>query len=403
MSQSPHNESSFPEHSPLSTTEQEINEIERIPVFGNYRRWGLAGSLEEVHDDLRKDSGLRTSFLRVLKELATEGYVEINDLKLRADIIAQLDDFGKITTPPQADYDPGFYEEVEEPDKEGRFFISKTPMKSGGMAEIFIGWDRRMGRAIAAKKVKKNPNLTPQQEAKEQRDFEIEAKTQARAEGSSVPIYHYLVTPDGQAWMIMSLVNAERDEFLNTVLKENSQLSPERAADIVLGLAHKIDLHEEQHFAQSDIKPANIVISKDPVNADPRFIDFGVSVWEGQVKEELTGTVPYMAPERFSNEEYNLLRAEIFSLGIVAYEMIAGEKLFPGKDMIQVANRIINDEFTLKHHPALRALCIRSGISEDEMEKIFKKVLAKDPYERYDTATEFAQAFRDLIASRQTS
>jgi serine/threonine-protein kinase len=186
----------------------------------------------------------------------------------------------------------------------------------------------------------------------------------------------------GQLWFTMPLVEGEN---LYERLQRERQLAPAEALRIATEVAGALAYAHEQGVVHRDIKPDNIMVSGDQV----LVADFGVARAVSEVQEKLTatgmtvGTPTYMSPEQASGDKMIDGRSDIFALGCVLYEMLAGEP--PFKDP--------NPQTTLmlRFMGPPRPLRPMIPIPEHVGAAIIR-ALAKDPAERFATAAEFAEA-----------
>ncbi|MDT3681306.1 MAG: serine/threonine-protein kinase [Truepera sp.] len=153
--------------------------------------------------------------------------------------------------------------------------------------------------------------------------------------------------------------------------------------DVAAGLAHT---HERQ-ILHRDVKPANVFLT---ASGDAKLGDFGTGVFMGDDGEERVGTAFYMAPEVFEGNSAGV-RSDIYSLGVLAYEVIAGERPFVGAsyDALMVAHRTSAPK-------DLRAL--RPGLAI-EVVRVVSHAMMRDPARRYESARDFATALAKATGS----
>jgi serine/threonine-protein kinase len=178
---------------------------------------------------------------------------------------------------------------------------------------------------------------------------------------------------------------------LDTLLIEKDVVPLEQAYQIILGVASGLAYVHKQNILHRDIKPANVYLDGEGV---PKLADFGTGVYLNEHQEERAGTVYYMAPEIFLGEPSSL-QSDVYSLGVLAYEVLTHRRPFDGDDYENVKNAHL---FSVADNPTR----YREGLDK-RLNKVFAKVLAKDPIERYKTVAEFGKAFQAAISSQDVS
>jgi serine/threonine protein kinase len=186
------------------------------------------------------------------------------------------------------------------------------------------------------------------------------------------------------AFMVMELV---RGRTLRDVVADRGPLRPHEGARIVAQIAAALDAAHEAGVIHCDVKPANVIVDQ---QGTAKLTDFGIArAARGPREHELIGTARYIAPERIEGKAPTE-RSDVYSLGLVAYELIAGRP--PNAEM--------ETEDLLRVRLDGRAPSLRSsrvGINE-EIDRVVAKALARDPQDRYASAGAFA---RDLLAASQ--
>jgi len=238
----------------------------------------------------------------------------------------------------------------------------------GGMGEVYLAEDTKLDRKIALKFLPKE--LTREDDAKQR--FVQEARAAARLDHPKIcSIYEIDETQDGQMFMVMAFYDGQ-------TLKDKIASRPlplAEAIDITIQIAEGLKKAHENEIVHRDIKPANILITKDNT---VKILDFGLAKLKGQTKltknGTTLGTVAYMSPEQAQGENVDH-RTDIWSLGVVLYEMITGQLPFKGEYEQAILYSIMNEE-----PEPLTAL--RTNIPL-KLEEMVKKLLAKDPAQRY--------------------
>src|SRR6185503_16934282 len=204
---------------------------------------------------------------------------------------------------------------------------------AGGMGEVYTARDHRLGRNVALKVIASHS--TTALDAKER--FEREARAIAALQHPNICTVHDVGDTDGHAFIVMELLHGE-------TLRHRLQRGPMElpaVVDIGIALADALHVAHAAGIVHRDIKPANIFLTE----LGPKMLDFGLATSDGpstdpqasatETKALLTqtgavlGTTAYMSPEQLRGERVDA-RTDLFSLGLVLFEMAAGRPAFPG-------------------------------------------------------------------------
>lgn len=256
----------------------------------------------------------------------------------------------------------------------------------GGMGVVYRAEDIDLGRDVALKFLP--PEVTRAAEVKER--FLHEARAVASLSHPNICTIHEIGEHEGDSFIAMEYIEGPS-------LKERVAAGPiklDEAIDFAIQAAEGLSAAHGKGIVHRDIKADNIMISE---SGRAVITDFGLAKSAGRTqltKEGSTlGTVAYMSPEQARGHEADH-RSDIWSLGVVLYEMIAGRQPFPGEYEQAVIYSIINDE-----QEPLTA--IRTGVPV-ELERIVTRCLAKDPAERYQTALDLAADLRRAKSTGST-
>ena len=256
---------------------------------------------------------------------------------------------------------------------------------SGGMGVVYKAEDLKLKRFVALKFLP--PELTCDPDAKAR--FLHEAQAASALQHNNICTIHEIdETADGQIYLCM-------DYYQGESLREKIDHGPLRiddAVDTAIQIAKGLAAAHDAQEIHRDIKPANIMITD---KGEVKLVDFGLAKLAQQTRLTMEGTtlgtVAYMSPEQTSSENVDH-RTDIWSLGVVLYEMIAGKLPFKGDYDQAIIYSIINEI-----PPPLTA--IRTGVPM-ELERIVGKALHKDPAERYQHVDDLLV---DLNCLRKTS
>jgi eukaryotic-like serine/threonine-protein kinase len=248
----------------------------------------------------------------------------------------------------------------------------------GGMASVVLARDLTNDRMVALKVLHAELTSTVGGDR-----FKREIRVAARLQHPHIlSILDSGETPGGQLWFTMPFVEGEN---AYERLEREKQFAPGEALRIATATASALAYAHEQGVVHRDIKPDNIMLAGDQV----LVADFGVARAASEVAEKLTatgmivGTPTYMSPEQASGDKAIDGRADIFALGCVLYEMLAGEPPFKGP----------NPQATLMRRFMGPPRPLRPMVMIPEhVEAAIVRSLAKDPAERFATASEFADA-----------
>lgn len=244
----------------------------------------------------------------------------------------------------------------------------------GGMGEVYKAEDLNLKRMVALKFLP--PGLSHHPEAKKR--FINEARSASALDHHNIlNIYEISETDDEQLFIVMACYEGEN---LKEVI-DRGPLSIGQVTDFTLQICEGLNKAHQNKIIHRDIKPANIFITKDGII---KILDFGLAKIKGHTritqKGTATGTVDYMSPEQAVGKEVDQ-RTDIWSLGVVIFEMITGSKPFKADYDQAVIFSILNNEPDFSKIPK-------------ELVPILKKALTKSPDYRYQTIDEM---LNDLI------
>jgi non-specific serine/threonine protein kinase len=241
----------------------------------------------------------------------------------------------------------------------------------GGMGVVYKALDTTLDRHVAIKFLP--PQLKSDKDAKKR--FVHEAKAASALNHSNIAVIHEIdETPEGQMFIVMAFYDGHtlKDKL------EDGPLPLDRTIDIVSQIASGLAVAHEKDILHRDIKPANILITE---RGEAKLADFGLAKLAGQTKVTTTGTtvgtVAYMSPEQASGREVDA-RADVFSLGVVLYELLTGEVPFRGDHEAAVL-------YGIMHTDPEPIATYRTDIPEDLL-RIVDKALQKDVNRRYQNA-----------------
>ena len=256
----------------------------------------------------------------------------------------------------------------------GRFEIVRE-LGRGAQSVVYLARDPHLQREVAIKTLHFS-NSSPQQN--QQLLSEARMVSQLR-HPNIVPIFE-AGEEEGDLYLVFEYV---RGKNLADYLKISGALTPVKAIAIMYPILDAIAHAHAAGIIHRDLKPNNILINEDGV---PRVMDFGISARVETLQKdgsEFTGTPAYMAPEYIHKQEISE-RSDIFSAGLVFYELLSGQRVVQGNDVFQLINQIANEDIRL---PADGNLVL-----DDKIVSVLYKAVARDPEKRYASVVQMREA-----------
>jgi serine/threonine protein kinase len=259
----------------------------------------------------------------------------------------------------------------------GRYQLSSR-VAIGGMGEVWQATDLVIGRTVAIKILKDeylgDPGFLER--------FRAEARHAALVNHEGIANVFDYGEEDGSAFLVMELVPGEA---LSAILERERVLSTDRVLDIVAQTASALQAAHAASLVHRDIKPGNLLITPD---GRVKITDFGIARIADQVPLTATGqvmgTVQYLSPEQASGHPASP-QTDIYSLGIVAYEALAGRRPFTGESQVAIAMAQINET------PPELPLTV-----SEPVRNLVYACIAKNPADRPQTASHLARAAQSL-------
>jgi tRNA A-37 threonylcarbamoyl transferase component Bud32/dienelactone hydrolase len=269
----------------------------------------------------------------------------------------------------------------------GKYTIEEV-VGRGGMGIVYKAKDTQLKRRVALKFLP--PELIQDEEAKER--FILEAQTAAALAHPNICTIHEINEQDGESFISMEYVEGQ-----NLKAKiDKGLLATEEILDIAIQVAQGLDEAHKKGIIHRDIKSANIMIAE---KGQAKIMDFGLAKIKGTTlltREGTTlGTVAYMSPEQARGEQVDQ-RTDIWSLGVVLYEMLSGELPFKGDRDASILYSVVHEEpKPLKE------------IKRDlplELQQIINRALKKKPESRYGSAAEmlkYLRKYQDVLLAEE--
>jgi beta-lactam-binding protein with PASTA domain/tRNA A-37 threonylcarbamoyl transferase component Bud32 len=257
---------------------------------------------------------------------------------------------------------------------------------AGGMAEVYRGFDQVLNRTVAIKVLL--PQMARDTSFVER--FRREAQAAARLNQPNIVGVYDTGADDGTQYIVMEFIEGRTlAEFMAT----GRRPTPSQAAEIAQKIAAAIAAAHAQGVIHRDIKPGNVMITRDGVI---KVMDFGIARVLGPETAPQTsavlGTASYLSPEQAQGGPVDA-RTDIYSLGAVLYELLTARPPFTGDSPVAVAYKQVNE-----------APAVPSSLNPDvpaRLDAVVMKALSKNPSNRYQTAEEFSADLARVIAGQE--
>ena len=254
----------------------------------------------------------------------------------------------------------------------------------GAMGIVYRAQDPALDRVVALKTI----ILADDAEGREeyQKRFFLEAKAAGKLTHPSIVTTYDFGEQDGVAYLAMELLEGTD---LRSRLKEGA-LPPAEAVEVARQVAEGLGFAHERGIVHRDVKPGNIMLLE---RGRAKIMDFGLARMRAADHKTVTGMVlgtpKYMSPEQVAGSPVDQ-RSDLFSLGIVLYEMLTGSRLFGAEDMTQIMHNVTYQE----HEPPTRLKPELPAM----LDFVVARALKKDPASRYQDAAELAADLSTCLA-----
>jgi hypothetical protein len=255
----------------------------------------------------------------------------------------------------------------------GRYEIVEL-VGRGGMGVLYRARDAVLERNVAVKMMLLD--FTTDQTARDR--FQREARAVARLQHRNVVTIHELGEVEGTPYIVMEFLSGKD---LDAMLKGDVKMSLAQKLDVVIQLCDGLGYAHEQGIVHRDVKPGNVRVLED---GTVKILDFGIAKFaQSSITQsgQIMGTPSYMAPEQIMGKPVDG-RADLFSVGVLMYELLSGQKPFTGESPTTVVYQIIHVE------PAP----VNASVPElpDSLHEIVSRALQKNPDDRYSRASEMS-------------
>jgi serine/threonine-protein kinase len=266
----------------------------------------------------------------------------------------------------------------------GRYEL-RQPIGRGAAGTVWEAWDTSLTRRVAIKVVRPGDMDAPEIEELLTR-FRQEAQVAGRlSHAGVVQVYDYGEV-DGEAYIVMEFVDGET---LKALLDRPERMPLARAGEIMRGVLVALDNCHRLSVVHRDIKPSNIML---PADGGVKLADFGIARIENSeltIVGTVMGTPPYMSPEQFTARDPVDFHSDIWSCGVLFYEMLTGSRPFTGNTMATIGQAVVNDTF---EPPSRRVPGLPTAFDQ-----VLQRALRKVPGERFPSAQAFALAIQSAM------
>lgn len=265
-------------------------------------------------------------------------------------------------------------------DKIGRFEVVRE-LGRGAQGAVYLANDPQLERKVAIKTLRGGAGRKTEKLLHEAR---FVSKLQ---HANIVPLYD-AGEEDGAPYLVYAFVEGGTLEKMLA----DGELHSVKSAEIACSILDALEYAHQQGVIHLDIKPANIMLGQHGI---PMLMDFGIARLiqdDGGTQGEVAGTPRYMAPESVSNGSVDK-RSDLYSLGMVMYEMVAGRPAFDGENVFQIINSVAHDDVIppSTYNPAIDA----------KLEEIILKAVSKDSDRRYPDAEAMREALKRFLGDQE--
>jgi tRNA A-37 threonylcarbamoyl transferase component Bud32 len=262
----------------------------------------------------------------------------------------------------------------------GRYKITKE-LGRGAMGVVYLATDPTIGRKVAIKTIRLRDIDNPAERTKQRERLFREARSAGSLSHPHIVTIYDMGEEDDVAYIALEYV---KGTTLEEVLNQGQPLAPQRIFTILRQTAAALDFAHRNGVVHRDVKPANIMLNE---GGQAKIADFGIAKLTEGESHTMTGTIVgtpnYMSPEQVQGLTLDG-RSDQFSLGVIAYEILTGERPFSGEHLTTVVYKIVAEEPVApqKLNPTLGAA----------IDTVLRKALSKKPALRYVDCSAFAGA-----------
>ncbi|MGW0610404.1 Stk1 family PASTA domain-containing Ser/Thr kinase [Streptomyces sp. NPDC002788] len=268
---------------------------------------------------------------------------------------------------------------MEEPRRLGGRYELGQVLGRGGMAEVYLAHDTRLGRTVAVKTLRADLARDPSFQARFRREAQSAASLNHPAIVAVYDTGEDYIDGVSIPYIVMEYVDGST---LRELLHSGRKLLPERSMEMTIGILQALEYSHRAGIVHRDIKPANVMLTR---NGQVKVMDFGIARAMGDSGMTMTqtsaviGTAQYLSPEQAKGEQVDA-RSDLYSTGCLLYELLTVRPPFVGDSPVAVAYQHVREE--------AQAPSVFDPEITPEMDAIVLKALVKDPDYRYQSADE---------------
>ncbi|MFJ2609507.1 Stk1 family PASTA domain-containing Ser/Thr kinase [Streptomyces sp. NPDC091279] len=268
---------------------------------------------------------------------------------------------------------------MEEPRRLGGRYELGHVLGRGGMAEVYLAHDTRLGRTVAVKTLRADLARDPSFQARFRREAQSAASLNHPAIVAVYDTGEDYIDGVSIPYIVMEYVDGST---LRELLHSGRKLLPERTLEMTIGILQALEYSHRAGIVHRDIKPANVMLTR---NGQVKVMDFGIARAMGDSGMTMTqtsaviGTAQYLSPEQAKGEQVDA-RSDLYSTGCLLYELLTVRPPFVGDSPVAVAYQHVREE--------PQAPSVFDPEITPEMDAIVLKALVKDPNYRYQSADE---------------
>ncbi|MEV2210711.1 Stk1 family PASTA domain-containing Ser/Thr kinase [Streptomyces sp. NPDC050997] len=268
---------------------------------------------------------------------------------------------------------------MEEPRRLGGRYELGQVLGRGGMAEVYLAMDTRLGRTVAVKTLRADLARDPSFQARFRREAQSAASLNHPAIVAVYDTGEDYIDGVSIPYIVMEYVDGST---LRELLHSGRKLLPERTLEMTIGILQALEYSHRAGIVHRDIKPANVMLTR---NGQVKVMDFGIARAMGDSGMTMTqtsaviGTAQYLSPEQAKGEQVDA-RSDLYSTGCLLYELLTVRPPFVGDSPVAVAYQHVREE--------PQAPSVFDPELTPEMDAIVLKALVKDPNYRYQSADE---------------
>ncbi|HJV48591.1 MAG TPA: serine/threonine-protein kinase [Geothrix sp.] len=268
----------------------------------------------------------------------------------------------------------------------GRYQVLRL-LGSGAMGSVVLAEDPRIKRKVAIKLMKLDAVRTEADQHEYLARFQREAEVSGLLNHPGIVAIYDVGEVEGHGpFLAMEFVPGKP---LDGLMKNGPVLGLKEKLRIVVGLAEALDHAHAKGIVHRDVKPGNVMVGED---GRPKLMDFGIAKREDASLTQtgtFLGTPSYASPEQIREGTVDN-RSDIFSFGVLVFELMSGQSPFPGTSINTILYRIVNEPPVEVEPPVL-------GLLPEGWHRVFGKVLAKQPSDRHPTCMAFARDLLDAV------